>query len=126
MDIQVDLDTLKDIDESFSFSEALTRILASHFSSVLCETGSDKDTMSNCEGIVLPMGQMSLYVTFAPTMDDTIRTSLPKEIRIALRSHKTIALLPSEPCAHRDILDSAAPGGPLPDDVAELVMPRLG
>jgi hypothetical protein len=36
------------------------------------------------------MGQMSLYVTFAPTMDDTIRTSLSKEVRVALQSHHTL------------------------------------
>ena len=33
---------------------------------------------------------MSLYATFAPSMDDTLRTSLPKEVRIALRSHKAL------------------------------------
>ena len=33
---------------------------------------------------------MTLYVTFAPTADDTVRTSLPKEIRLALRSHKAL------------------------------------
>jgi hypothetical protein len=33
---------------------------------------------------------MSLYVTFSPTADDTVRTSLPKEIRLALRSHKAL------------------------------------
>jgi hypothetical protein len=36
------------------------------------------------------MGHMSLYVSFSPTMDDTIRTSLPKEVRIALRDHKDL------------------------------------
>ena len=36
------------------------------------------------------MGHMSLHVTFAPTMDDIIRTSLSKEDRIALRSHKAL------------------------------------
>jgi len=36
------------------------------------------------------MGQVSLYVTFSPTADDTVRTSLPKEIRLALRSHKAL------------------------------------
>ena len=36
------------------------------------------------------MGHMLLYVTFSPTADDTIRTSLPKEIRLALRSHKSL------------------------------------
>ena len=33
---------------------------------------------------------MSLFVSFAPSMDDTLRTSLPKEVRIALRSHKAL------------------------------------
>jgi hypothetical protein len=33
---------------------------------------------------------MSLYVTFAPPMDDTLRTSLPKEVRNALRNHKAL------------------------------------
>jgi len=36
------------------------------------------------------MGQMSIYVTFSPTADDTVRTSLPKEFRLALRSHKAL------------------------------------
>jgi hypothetical protein len=44
----------------------------------------------NCGGIILPMGQMTLFLTFAPTMDDTIRTTLPKEIQLAIRSHKTL------------------------------------
>jgi len=33
---------------------------------------------------------MTLFLTFPPTEDDTIRTSLPKEIRLALRSHKAL------------------------------------
>jgi hypothetical protein len=33
---------------------------------------------------------MTLFLTFAPKVDDTIRTSLPKEIRNALRSHKAL------------------------------------
>jgi len=33
---------------------------------------------------------MCLYVTFAPSMDDTLRTSLSKEVCIALRSHKAL------------------------------------
>ena len=35
------------------------------------------------------MGRVPFYVTFAPDMDYTIRTSLPREVHIALRSHKT-------------------------------------
>jgi hypothetical protein len=56
----------------------------------MCDTGSDTDTLENCGGIILPMGQMSLYVTFSPTADDTVRTALPKKIRLALRSHKAL------------------------------------
>ena len=33
---------------------------------------------------------MTLFLTFSPTADDTIRTSLPKEIQLALRSHKAL------------------------------------
>ncbi len=36
------------------------------------------------------MGQMTMYFTFAPTADDTVRTSLPKDIRLALRSQKAL------------------------------------
>ena len=56
----------------------------------MCKTGNDRDTLKNCGGIILPMEHMSLYVTFSPTADDTVRTSLPKEIRLALRSHKAL------------------------------------
>ena len=90
LDLHVDLDILTDVAESFFLSEVRKRILASHFCSVLCETASDKDTMANCGGIILPSGQMSLYVTFTPSMEDAIRISLAKEVRIALRSHKTL------------------------------------
>jgi hypothetical protein len=34
------------------------------------------------------MGGVSIYVSFSTTMDDTIRTSLSRELRVALRSHK--------------------------------------
>ena len=33
---------------------------------------------------------MTLFLTFSPTADDTIRGSLPKEIRLELRSHKAL------------------------------------
>jgi hypothetical protein len=41
-------------------------------------------------GLILPFGGMTLFLTFSPMADDTIRTSLPKEIRLALRSHKAL------------------------------------
>jgi len=54
---------------------------------------------------------MSLYVTSAPSMDNTIRTSLPREVRIVPRIHKALfyqgglvvrvaALFPSPPTAY--------------------------
>jgi len=33
---------------------------------------------------------MTLFLTFSPKAYDTIRTSLPKEIRLTLRSHKAL------------------------------------
>ena len=86
----MDLSVLEGLAESFSFAEIRKRSIQTRFCAVICETGSDKDTLENCGGIVLPMEQMTLYVTFSPTADDTIRTSLPKEIRLALRSHKSL------------------------------------
>ena len=44
----------------------------------------------NYGGIILRVEQMSLFLTFAPAADNTIRTSLPYEIRLALRSHKAL------------------------------------
>jgi hypothetical protein len=45
-------------------------------------------TFLNYGDVVVSWGPFTLYVIFAPTMDDALRTSLPKEIRIALHSHK--------------------------------------
>jgi hypothetical protein len=81
---------LEGLAESFSFAEIRKRSSLTRFCAVICETSSDMDTLENCGGIILPMEQMTLYVTFSPTADDTVRTSLPKEIRLALRSHKSL------------------------------------
>ncbi len=89
-DHTVDGDTLTDIYQSFFCSEVQKRSIQVQFCSVLCDTITDKDTLLNCGGIILPMGPMSLYVTFASSMDDTIRTSLPREVRLALQSHKSL------------------------------------
>ena len=86
----VDMVALADLAESFSFSKICKRTTQSRFCSVLYDTTNDHDTLFNCGGIVLPMGQMPLYVTFAPSMDNTLRTSLPREARIALPSHKAV------------------------------------
>ena len=60
------------------------------FCVVLYDTISDTDTMLNSGGLILPIGEMTLFITLSPTADDTIRTSLPKEIRLALCSHKVL------------------------------------
>jgi hypothetical protein len=86
----MDLDILAHLAESFSFSEIRKRTLQSRFCSVLCETTSDQDTLLNSGGLVIPMGSISLYVSFSPYMDDTLRASLPKETQLALRSHHAL------------------------------------
>jgi hypothetical protein len=89
-DHTMDMDTLANFTDSFSFSKIRQRTLQSRFCVVLCDTINDQVTLLDCGGIVLPVGQMSLFVTFAPSMNGTLRTSLPKEIRLVLRSHKAL------------------------------------
>jgi hypothetical protein len=84
------MDALLDLADGFSFSEIQKRILQSRFCSVLYDTTSDQATLLNCRDPVLLIGHMSLYVSFAPSMDDTLRISLPMEARIALRSHTAL------------------------------------
>ncbi len=66
------------------------RTLHTRFCSVLCKTVSDKDALLNSGELIIPLGGVTLFLTFFPTADDTIRTSLPKEIRLALRSRKAL------------------------------------
>ena len=89
-DRTVDMGALSDLADNISFSEIRKRTLQSRFCAVLCDTTSDQDTLLNCGGIVLPIGHMFLYVTFAPSMIATLHNSLSKEVRIALRSHKAL------------------------------------
>jgi len=77
-DHAVDPTMLEGLAESFSFAEIRKRTIHTRFCAVVCEIGSDKNSLENCGGIILPMGQMSLYVTFSSTADDTVRTYLPK------------------------------------------------
>jgi len=84
------MEALSGLADNFSFSEIRKRTLQSRFCVVLCDTTSDQDTLLNCGDIVLPIGHMSLDVTLAPSMDDTLHTSLLKDIRLALRSHKAL------------------------------------
>ena len=86
----MDIGALSDFAGSFSFGEVRKRTLQSRFCSGLCDTTSDHDTLLNCGGLALPAGHMLLYVYFAPSRDDILRTSLPREVRIALRSHKAL------------------------------------
>ncbi len=87
-DSSIDQDTIAYLDDAFSFIEIRKKSLLTKFCTVLCDCVSDWDLLANCGGIVLPMTRMTLYLTFAPSADDTICTSLPKEIRLALKSHK--------------------------------------
>ena len=47
---------IEDLAESFSFNEVRKRSLHTRFCSVLCDTVSDKDTLLNYGGLILPMG----------------------------------------------------------------------
>ena len=51
---------------------------------------NDKDALFSFGVLILPSGGMALFFTFAPTADDTIRNSLPKEIKLTLRSRKAL------------------------------------
>ncbi len=74
--------------ESFSFSEIKKRSMAAKFCTVLWDTVSDKTTLLEIGGVILPLERHTIFVTFAPTGDDTSRTTLPKELRLALINHK--------------------------------------
>ncbi len=89
-DPNADSSTIEELTNSFLFGEIQKRTMQTKFSSVICETANDKDALLSLGGLILPLGGMTLFLTFPPTEDDTIRTSLPKEIRLALRSHKAL------------------------------------
>ncbi len=89
-DSGLDPSTIEDLADAISFYEIRKRSLQTRFCAIMCDCVSDKELLSNCGGIILPMARMTLYLTFAPTADDTIRTSLPKEIRLALKSHENL------------------------------------
>jgi hypothetical protein len=40
------------------------------------------------EGVILPLDRHTIFVTFAPTVDDTTRTALSRELRLAFIRHK--------------------------------------
>ena len=74
-DSGIDQDTIADLADAFSFSEIRKKSLLTRFCTALRDCVSDQDLLANCGGIVLPMARMTLYLTFAPSADDTIRTS---------------------------------------------------
>jgi hypothetical protein len=76
--------------ESFFFNEVKKCSLIARIYAVLCDTASDKATLRELGGVILPLEHHSIIVTFAPTTDDTTRTALPKEIRLVLKNHKTL------------------------------------
>ena len=80
--------TLDDLVESFSFSETKKKSLATKFCTVLCDAVSDKTTLLEIGGVILPIYCHTVFVTFAPTLDDTLRTALPREFRLALIHHE--------------------------------------
>ncbi len=76
---EMDMDSLADLAESFSFSEIRKRTLQLRFCFVLCDTTSNQDTLLSSGGLVVPLENFFLYVSFSTTMNDTLRTSLPRE-----------------------------------------------
>ncbi len=50
--------------------------------------GQRQDHASIDRGVILLLERNTIFVTFAPTVDDTIRTALPKVFRLALIHHK--------------------------------------
>jgi hypothetical protein len=86
-EIPLDPAVLEDMIESFSFSEISRRFVIARLCTVLCDTNNDKSTLLDIGGIILPLERHVIYITFAPTADDTARTSLPMEIRPALKTH---------------------------------------
>jgi hypothetical protein len=84
----LDPTTLEDLTESFSFSEIKNKSMAAKLCTVLCDTVSDKATLLELGGVNLPLERHTIFVTFTPTLDDTTRTALPKELRLALIHHK--------------------------------------
>ena len=77
-----------DLVESFSFSETKKKSLAAEFCTVLCDTVSAKTTLMEISGVILPLDRHTMCVTFAPTVEDTARTALPRELGLALIHHK--------------------------------------
>ena len=100
--------TLEDLVESFSFSETKKKSMAANLCTVLCDTVSDKTTLPKVGGVILPLDRHTIFVTFAPTVDDTAKTALPRELRLALIHQK--ALLQGRPHPSIGMLDPGFTG----------------
>ena len=48
----------------------------------------DKTILLEVGGVILPLNSHTIFVTFAPTVDDTARTALLGELKLALIHHK--------------------------------------
>ena len=81
---------LEELVESFAFNEIKKRGRSARHCNVLCNTVRDKTTLLEIGGVILPLELRTIFITFAPTADDTTHTTLPKELRLALLSHKPL------------------------------------
>jgi len=79
----LDPTTLENLVESFSFSETRKKSLAAKCCTVLYDRVNDKTMLVKIGGIILPLERH-----FRPTVDDTARTALPRELMLALIHYK--------------------------------------
>jgi hypothetical protein len=89
-DTTIDKDTLVDLAERFLSAKSESKTSDPDFAMSSATPSSIKTPSSTILGIILHMGEMSLFVNFVPFMGDTIRTSLPRVARLALRSLKSL------------------------------------
>jgi len=89
MESTMDPTTLEDLMKSFFFNEIRNKSLAANFCTALFDTASDKTTLLEIGGggVIRPLERHTIFITFAPTVDDTVRTVIPKELRLALIHH---------------------------------------
>jgi len=68
--------TIEELADNFSFRQIQKSSMQTRFCSVFCEIVNDKNALLSYEVLIFPFGGMTLFLTFSPTDDDTIRTSL--------------------------------------------------
>ena len=84
----LDSNALEELVESSSFNKGNKRNLAAKLCTVLCDTISDKTALFDLDEIILHKLRHLIIVTFSETADDNVKFVLPKELRMALKSHK--------------------------------------